>query len=200
MSLRVIGAGLPRTGTQSLKVALERLVGGRCFHMSVIPGHPFHLGDAWDAAIGGENPDWHEVLRGFTSAVDWPASMFWREISAANPGALILLSERESAETWLQSFEATILPYARLPLAADWSDGCGLADLMQRFAGVEDWDEPATLRAAYDRHNADVRRNAPRERLLEWRAEVGWSPICRALGLPVPADPFPWVNRRSDWR
>lgn len=200
MSLRVVGAGLPRTGTESLRFALEQLLGGRCYHMSVIPGHPFNLGAGWAAAIAGGSPDWHRLMNGYIAAVDWPASMFWRELSEANPDALILLSVRDSAETWFESADATILPYARMPLAADWSDGRGLANLMQRFAGCAQWDEPAILRAAYERHNADVRRNAPRQRLLEWRAEEGWPPICNSLGLPVPKTPFPWANRRSEWR
>lgn len=101
MSLRVVGAGLPRTGTQSLKLALERLVGGRCHHMSAIPGHPFDLGPGWKAALAGDDPDWVQLLEGFVAAVDWPASMFWRELTHANPDALVFLSTRDAAQTWL---------------------------------------------------------------------------------------------------
>jgi hypothetical protein len=133
------------------------------------------------------------------AAVDWPTSMFWRELSAAYPEALILLSVRDSAETWWQSADQTILPYARMALAPDWSDGCGLVDLLERFTGTAHWDEPSRLMAAYERHNAQVRRTAPAGRLVEWRATEGWAPLCRALGVPVPALPFPWANRRSEW-
>jgi hypothetical protein len=198
MSLRLVGAGLPRTGTHSLMLALEQLLGGRCCHMSAIPGHPFNLGPGWHLALAGGRPDWSEVLAGYVAAVDWPASMFWRELAETWPDAPVLLSVRDSARTWYESVAATILPYARLPRAPDWKDGRDLLDLFERFAGKR-WDDPATLMAAYERHNAEVRRAVPRERLVEWRGEDRWAPICRALGVAVPATQFPWVNKRSEW-
>lgn len=199
MGLQVVGAGLPRTGTHSLRVALEQLLGGRCCHMSTIPGHPFNLGDGWDRALAGEPVDWAELMAEYVAAVDWPASSFWRELMEANPDALVLLSVRDSAQEWWESFEATILPYTRMPLSPDWTEGRGLAILMERFAGTEQWDDPAVLRAAYDRHNAEVRSAVPPHRLLEWHAPEGWAPICAALHLPIPELPFPWKNRRSEW-
>jgi len=199
MSLRVVGAGLPRTGTASLVVALEYLLGGRCYHMSVIPGHPFDLGPGWDLALAGEKPNWDEVFDGFAAAVDWPASMFWQELSEAYPDALVLLSIREDAETWWQSCNATFLPFARLALEPDWKEGRGLTYLLERFTGTRQWDDAGKMKTAYEQHNARVRKTIPPERLLVWNAAQGWDPICKALGLPVPAIPFPWVNRRSDW-
>ncbi len=199
MHLRVVGAGLPRTGTSSLGIALAHLLGGPCHHMSVIPGHPFDLGAGWDRALAGEAPDWNQIFDGFVAALDWPASMFWHDLSEANPDALVLLSVRDTAETWWQSANATFLPAARMALAPDWTGGRGLVALLERFAQTEQWDDPAMLMAAYEHHNAKVRKTARRYRLLEWRAEEGWVPICSALGVPVPDFPFPWVNRRSDW-
>jgi hypothetical protein len=199
MTLRVVGAGLPRTGTHSLRLALEHLLGGACYHMSVIPGHPFDLGEGWNRALAGDAPDWDQMLHGYVATVDWPASSFWRELSEANPQALVLLSMRDSAETWWQSADATILPVARMALAPGWNEGRGLLDLLERFTGTEQWDDPATLMAAYERHNAEVRQSVPQPRLLEWQASEGWAPICRALGVPVPDIPFPWTNRREDW-
>jgi hypothetical protein len=199
MKLRVVGAGLPRTGTKSLKIALEQLLGGRCYHMTEIPGHPFNLGEGWDQALAGGTTDWNQIFDSYVAAVDWPASMFWRELSEANPDALILLSVRDTAETWWQSVDATILPYARLALAPDWNEGRGLLNLLERFTGTKHWDHPATMMAAYERHNAEVRMNVPPQRLLEWRATEGWEPICEALHLPIPEVPFPWNNRRSEW-
>lgn len=119
MSLRVVGAGLPRTGTHSLQIAPEQLLGGRCYHMREIPGHPFDLGEGWNQAQTGDTPDWNQIFDGYVATVDWPASMFWRELSEANPEALVLLSVRDSAETWWQSVDATILPVARKALAPD---------------------------------------------------------------------------------
>jgi hypothetical protein len=199
MSLQVVGAGLPRTATSSQSKALEHLLGGRCYHMSVIPGHPFNLGEGWDLALAGGTLDWGQLFDGFAAAVDWPASSFWREVSETYPDALVLLSTRDSAQTWLESMNATVLPVARMGLAPDWSEGRGLVELFERFTGTKQWDDPALLKAAYERHNAEVRANVARHRLLEWRAAEGWEPICRALDLPIPDFPFPWTNRREDW-
>ena len=199
MTLRVVGAGLPRTGTSSLTIALEHLLGGRIHHMSTIPGHPFDLGTGWNQALAGDMPDWDQLLDGYVAAVDWPASMFWRQLSETYPDALVLLSLRDSAKTWWQSVEATILPVARVALAPDWSEGRGLLELFEQFTGSKQWDAPAKLMAAYERHNAEVRQTVPPHRLLEWRAADGWTPLCAALDVPVPDQPFPWVNRREDW-
>lgn len=143
--------------------------------------------------------DGADMLDGYIAAVDWPASMFWRDLSQANPDALVLLSVRDSAETWWQSANATILPIARMALAPDWREGRALLDLLERFAATEDWDDSETLMAAYERHNAEVRAGTAPHRLLEWRATEGWEPICKALDVPVPDIPFPWANRREDW-
>jgi hypothetical protein len=199
MHLQVVGAGLPRTGTSSLRQALEQLLGGACCHMTVLPGHPFDLADGWRLALARGTPNWDQLMEPYVAAVDWPASLFWRELSQANPEALVLLSVRASPQEWVQSLEATILPVARRALAPDWSQGRDLLDMFERFTGARHWDDPAVLAAAYDRHNAEVRRAIPPYRLLEWRAADGWAPICRALSLPVPAAPFPWTNRRSEW-
>jgi hypothetical protein len=110
-----------------------------------------------------------------------------------------LLSVRDSAETWWQSIDTTILPYARLAEAPAWSQGRGLTDLFERFTGTQHWDHPATLMAAYEQHNAKVRESVRFRRLVEWRAAQGWEPICRVLNLPIPDIPFPWTNRRSEW-
>lgn len=199
MALQVIGAGLPRTGTFSLGHALEHLLGGPFYHMRELPGHPFELGPAWKLALAGGSPDWDELYDGYVAAVDWPASLFWRELSAAYPDALVLLSVRASAEVWWHSAEATILPVARMSVGPDWQDGNDFTALLERFTGTAQWDDRATLMAAYERHNAAVREAVPPERLLEWRPAGGWEPICEALGMAVPAMPFPWLNQRAEW-
>ena len=166
--------------------------------MSAIPNHPFELGD-WSRALAGKRVDWKAIADGYVAAVDWPASAFWRELADAHPDALVLLSVRDSADAWLASMEATVLPIARMSVAPDWKDGRALVQLFERFTGTEAWDDAATLLAAYERHNEDVKRSVAPERLLEWKAADGWPPLCAALDLPVPETPFPWTNRREDW-
>jgi hypothetical protein len=198
MTLRVVGAGLPRTATRSLKEALELLLGGRCYHMAEVFAH---LDDvpAWRAAIRGEQTDWRAFPPDSVAAVDWPASAFWRELADANPDAVIVLSTRASAAEWWESADATILPVLRKESYPEYEDWLAMArELMAREIG-ERWDDRAVAEAFYERHNATVRRDAPAERLLEWRAADGWEPLCGALQLPVPDEPFPHTNTRAEW-
>jgi hypothetical protein len=168
-------------------------------HMSALPGHPFDLGPDWDRALAGGPVDWSEALKDYVATLDWPASAFWNEIREANPGATVLLSLRDSPHTWLQSMEATVLPVARMASAPDWREGHGLVRLLERFTGTDDWDRPATLLDAYQRQLETVRATVPSDQLLEWRPGDGWTPLCDALAVPVPSEPFPWLNRREDW-
>jgi hypothetical protein len=167
--------------------------------MRELPGHPFDLGEGWQGALVGRMPDWDALMQGYVAVVDWPASAFWRELSAAYPDALVLLSTRDSAQTWWESMNATVLPVAREALASGWNEGRDLLTLLERFTGTTQWDDPDLLMAAYERHDAEVRRSVPSHRLLDWQAKDGWEPICRALNLPVPDMPFPHTNRREDW-
>ena len=199
MTLQVVGAGLPRTGTASLQEALELLLGGKCHHMRELPGHPFELGEGWSRALAGQTPDWEQLFAGYIATVDWPASLFWHELSITYPDALVLLSVRDTAEVWWQSAEATILPVARRSLAPDWRGGRDFLTLLEKFAETAHWDDPAVLMTAYARHNASVRATIPPDRLLEWRVGDGWASICHALGLPIPNQAFPWTNKRGDW-
>src|SRR4051812_39414468 len=112
-------------------------------------------------------------MDGYVAAVDWPASMFWRELSEANPGALVLLSVRDTAEAWWHSADEAILHYARKARAPDWDGGRGFLALLERFTGTVRWDDASTMMAAYERHNAEVRKAVPAARLLEWRAVEG---------------------------
>lgn len=201
MTLRVIGAGLPRTGTDSLRRALERLLGGRCHHMSTVPGHPFDLGPTWGRALDGhaDGVDWPEVFDGYVATVDWPAAQFWPQISAAFPDALIVLSERDSGAVWWESMDATVLKVARRLRSPEWNEGRDLFRLLENLTGETEWDDANLLRNAYAAHNDLVRQTVDPHQLLTWRPGDGWHPICDALDLPVPDEPFPWLNRRSDW-
>jgi hypothetical protein len=197
--LRVVGAGLPRTGTRSLKSALELLLGGRCYHMAEVFEH---LDDvpAWRAAARGEEIDWSSFPPDCVAAVDWPASAFWRELADANRDAVIVLSTRESAAKWWESADQTIFPVLRKPVEQpeneEWQRM--VLDLAAREIG-EDWDNVERAQALYEQHNEEVRLEAPADRLLEWQAVEGWEPLCRALDLPVPDEPFPRVNTREEW-
>lgn len=202
MSLRVVGAGLGRTGTNSLKLALEQLLGGPCYHMLEVFGRPGDI-PAWHQAVHGELPDWQSLFGDYVAAVDWPVAAFWRELAAAYPDALVLLSVRADADEWWASASSTIFkivnsdaPPDEEVLAAQMAMAKDL--LSKRFC--ERWYDPDEAKAAYEAHNAAVRATVAPGRLVEWTAGDGWGPVCDALGLAVPDAPFPHVNTSEEFR
>jgi hypothetical protein len=196
--MRIIGAGFPRTGTLSLKLALEELLRGPCYHGTETARR---LGDVptWHDALRGRQPSWPTFLSGYVAAVDWPASAFWRELSEAYPSSLVLLSVRETGAAWWESFDATVLALTRNPLPDSFHDFGKLLDDLLRTRLTPNWNQREAAIAAYEHHNATVRAAIPSHRLIEWRVRDGWDPICRALGLAAPEQSFPRPNKRSDF-
>jgi hypothetical protein len=201
MSLRVVGAGLGRTGTHSLQLALQQLLGAPCYHMMEVFQHPDHIA-VWQRAAQGDLPDWNALLDGYRATVDWPAAAFWRELGDANPDAVVLLSSRENAAAWWKSANDTIFEISRRAAPPDPVVRAQLemvTDLLvNRFCA--DWADEHAAKRAYEAHNAAVRAGVPAGRLVEWRPGDGWEPICRALGVPVPDEPFPHVNSTAEFR
>lgn len=199
--MRIVGAGLGRTGTHSLKLALQRLLGGPCYHMSEVVEHLDHV-STWHAAIRGEHVDWQRVLGGYAATVDWPGAAVWRELTAAYPDALVLLSTRRDASTWLGSARATILGSGPENKMEDDPSLPGFVPMVRDlFARFEpNWRDDDAAMAAYDQHNAAVRRAVPPQRLVEWRPGDGWGPLCAALGVAVPDEDFPHANTTQEFR
>lgn len=197
MALQIVGAGVGRTGTHSLKVALEQLLGGTCHHMVECFGRPDQIA-GFTAAFDGESVDWSELLADFTAMVDFPGSLFWREIAAANPDAPILLSTRD-ADGWYKSATNTIfMSFEHAPGELQPWMLAVRKGLHDRFS--DDFENKDAMIAAYDRHNAEVRAEVPADRLIDWTPSDGWDPICAALNLPVPDEPFPVTNTTSEFR
>jgi sulfotransferase family protein len=203
-TLEVIGAGFGRTGTLSLKLALERLGFAPCYHMAEVLNDP-RRAEAWIAAADGATGGLREALRGYRATVDWPACAFWRELTGLFPEARVLLSVRPP-ERWYASFRETIyealtrvlsdpapapemLPFRRLGqrVVVDRSFG-------GRLGSREE------IVAAYERHNAEVRAAVPPGRLLEFDVARGWGPLCAFLDVDAPDEPFPNVNDREFFR
>lgn len=197
MALRVVGAGVGRTGTASLKLALERLLGAPCYHMLEVFQHPGHA-DVWRRAALGETVGWDTLFEGFLAAVDWPAGSFWPELSRQYPDALVLLSLRDPEEWW-ESASNTIFPTIRNNpnLPPDWKEM--VTALFTIRWGADPSDRDASIRR-FNEHNARVVAEVPKERLLVWRAGDGWAPICRALNVPIPDEPFPRTNTREEFQ
>lgn len=199
--LQVIGAGFGRTGTTSLKAALERLGLGPCHTMLELFSHP-EQAPVWIRASRGEPVDWHALYDGYGSTVDWPGARFWRQIAAAFPAARIILTTRDPS-AWYESVQSTIYAAAMQPLPESGVDPA-FASLwhMSRevvWDGVFDgrFDDRSTALHAYDRNSREVIEEVDPARLLVFEVTQGWQPLCDFLELPVPDEPFPHVNDRA---
>src|SRR2546426_1037927 len=194
MPLKVIGAGLGRTGTLSLKVALEQLGFGPCHHMIEVMLHPESTA-LWMGAADG-NPDWEAIYQGYAATVDYPGCSFWRQLSERYPEAKVLLSVRD-ADQWFESTQATIFsPAAINMLKASPIEPFFKKTVWSAFGDrIHDRDFMVAL---FNRHNAEVERTIPKDRLLVYEVARGWEPLCEFLGVPVPADPFPRRNSREE--
>jgi sulfotransferase family protein len=194
VNLKVVGAGLGRTGTNSLMHALETLLDGPCHHMQKV--FERDEGEQWLRIGRGETDLLDDVLADCAAAVDWPNAAYWEVLAEKNPDAVILLSTRTSGEAWFKSASDTI--FTVIPNVPDgpWKDM-----VHELFANTftPDYLDKDKAIAAYDAHNASVREKADPKRLLEWQATDGWEPICKALGLPVPAEPFPHTNSTEEF-
>lgn len=194
MALKVVGAGLGRTGTASLKLALEELGIGRCYHMGEVLQDPTHIDHWLDAADG--NPDWDQLLGGYGATVDYPACTFWRELAGFYPDAKVLLSVRD-ARAWFESTSTTIMA----PKFNEFLAGSPIGELIRRTV----WDtldhrmgDRDFMVSYFDRRTEEIGQTIAEDRLLVYEVKQGWEPLCKFLGLPVPDKPFPRVNSREE--
>lgn len=214
--MKVIGAGFGRTGTASLKAALDLLGYGPCYHMSVVIAEPYRVRQWLDIGEGRAR-DWDEVFTGFQSAMDWPAASYWRELAEHYPEAKVILTVRDPRR-WYDSVSDTIFASAlaeRRPLpphrriirwlvarrAPDFAlyPRMARATVMDRiFDGRI--DDPAYVVKVFERHITEVRATIPAGRLLVFDVREGWEPLCAFIGVPVPDEPFPQVNEREAFR
>jgi sulfotransferase family protein len=200
MTLKVIGTGLGRTGTMSLKAALEQLGFGPCYHMMEVFPRPQHVGE-WAKAARGEAIDWNALFAGFVATVDWPSAHFWRELTRQYPDAKVIHTERDP-EVWWKSFSQTIgeaLSMGGPPDRKEWSAMVRTIVTEQTFHG--DLSKASVLKA-YAAHNAEVKRAIPAARRLDYDIDAapGWEPLCHFLGVAVPATPFPKTNNTAEFR
>lgn len=204
--MKLIGAGFGRTGTMSLKAALERLGAGPCYHMIdlIKDGSRLHH---WEAAARGEAVDWPTVLDGYASTVDWPGCTFYDQLAAQWPDAKVLLNVRDP-QAWYQSCLNTI--HAAKEATQSGAEGAPPPAVMgfigkliweREFGGFESFrsDRDEAI-AVFERHNAAVRAAIPADRLLVYEIGDGWEPLCELLGAPEPDEPFPHLNDTASFR
>jgi len=212
--MKVIGAGFGRTGTMSLKVALETLGFGPCYHMTEVFKHPEHTG-FWISAWRGEPADWDGVIGEYEAAVDWPACTFYKELMKSYSDAKVILSVRDP-ERWYESVRNTIFELSvvipRHPIYRIGYKlvsffvfrGSGNVDLAGEiiWQGTFDgrFEDKAYAIEVFERHNAEVQRRVPEGRLLVYDVKAGWGPLCEFLGVEEPDEPFPRTNDAAGMR
>ncbi|TRY78754.1 hypothetical protein TCAL_09468 [Tigriopus californicus] len=215
----VIGAGLPRTGTTSIRSALATLLNGSCYHMMCVAEGTRVEEDFWLKALNREiksDEEWRKFFegRGYRAGVDFPVSFFYRDMLRAFPKAKVILTVR-NPETWYKSVRETIYEGNKktkdfaVRLFMQIAGKTNLVEVIDRTA----WEpaEGATkgvlvaidegLESSIDffqQWNNSVRKTVPKERLLEFDPKQGWSPLCEFLGVPVPDIPFPRLNDTKD--
>ena len=204
--MKVIGAGFGRTGTSSLKAALEQLGFGPCHHMEELFAHHEQI-PRWLAVAEGAPPDWDMLFAGYNSAVDFPTEHWYREILAHWPDARVILTVRDP-EAWYRSARDTIYAISE-EIPSRW-----VGSYLPVVGGVMRMTSRSIWRGAFggrflDRehamavfraHNAEVKAHVPSEQLLVFDVSEGWEPLCRFLGVPVPATPFPRRNDSAEFR
>jgi sulfotransferase family protein len=214
--VKVIGAGFGRTGTSSLKGALEELGFGPCYHMTDVFENPGHAG-FWRAAWRGGPADWDGFLGPYQATVDWPGCTFYEELMERHPDAKVLLSVRDP-ERWYESTRNTIYELGKASTGSAFSrlgfallsrlafgrfktgQGPMTEEIVWRgtFGGrFEDKDHAIEV---FNRHNEEVQRRVPKGRLLVYEVKEGWGPLCEFLGVEEPDKPFPHLNDTADVR
>jgi hypothetical protein len=201
MPLEVVGAGFGRTGTLSLKLALEKLGYQKCYHMMEVFRHPNHI-DIWQAAQRGEPVDWEALFAGYRASVDWPACNSWRELADRYPDAKVILSTRDP-RAWYQSVMRTIYPGSMSAKDSEEPTRRKFGEWAwdHIWKGVFDgrMDDEAHVIDVYRHHEETVKSAIPSTRLLVVEASRGWGPLCEFLGRPVPGEPYPKVNTSEEF-
>ena len=195
MPLKVIGAGLGRTATFSLKFALEHLGLGPCYHMSEVLAGARRNIPLWLDAVRGR-PDWDSIFDGYQSTTDYPACSYWRELADYYPNAKVVLTVRD-ADSWFDSVTETIFsdqmqgslagsPAEEMMRGAVFSP---FGDRVKDRGFMTDW---------FKSRNQAVIDALPANRLLVYSPKEGWGPLCSFLGVAVPDEPFPRINSRDE--
>ncbi|MGI9048168.1 MAG: sulfotransferase family protein [Rubrobacteraceae bacterium] len=203
--VQVIGAGFGRTGTLSLKAALEELGFGPCYHMTEVFENPQHV-ELWERAEHGEHIRWDDLLGSYRATVDWPGCTFYEEMMGAYPDAKVLLSVRDP-ERWYESTRNTIYRISKLTRRSRFSSLLGIFtpkgvrragqmvnEMIWENTFSDNFEDRAHAIEVFERHNEAVKRRVPEDKLLVYEVKEGWEPLCEFLGAEVPDTPFPHLN------
>ncbi len=212
MSIQVIGAGYGRTGTKSLQLALEQLGLNKCYHMEVLLRNPAGV-KHWQNAYKETDVDWDDLFEGYQAIVDFPGSMYYKQLTEHYPDAKVILSVRD-AESWYKSVASTIFAFdpgpaikLRMLLSMPFSSTArnlfkvitlNEKSIWQKHFEGKFKDKDYAI-GNYNAHIEEVKRNIPADKLLIFEAKDGWEPLCQFLGKDVPDTPYPRSNKKDDF-
>lgn len=212
MPLKIIGTGLGRTGTYSLKLALEHLGFGNCYHMTELFQKPEGVKFFRQAEKGFE-VNWDDLFGNYVSAVDYPVARYFRQITDYYKDAKVIHTYRDPHK-WYESASRTIfmanrLPFKRLikfavhfPVKKEVRKRFPVLmynrNLMKLEFGKDLTDRKYIIQK-FERHTENVVKHFSSERLLLFNAAEGWEPLCRFLGVKIPSENFPYSNTFSEF-
>ncbi|KAL1967475.1 hypothetical protein VTN77DRAFT_3260 [Rasamsonia byssochlamydoides] len=204
--MKVLALGVGRTGTASLRQALQRLGYVNTYHMmsASVENPPDCLmwHDALCAKYDGVGEfgrkEWDQLLGDCQAVCDWPACAFAKELIEAYPNAKVILTTRD-VDSWHASVMKTVYwrvtdPEHKFVARYSWAAGMYYPMLKKFFDTFFRGDFPNLGKQVYLEHVEEVRRLVPPERLLEYKISDGWGPLCEFLGEEVPDTPFPQGN------
>jgi hypothetical protein len=206
MTLQIIGAGFGRTGTLSLKTALEILGYNKCHHMMEVATNADQV-DYWlRIAENREVPSWDEVFEGYRATTDFPACNYYAALAESYPHAKVILTVRDE-DSWYRSVMDTIWQVwqvipgwltAAIPRLRKLQKAVGLIVWQGTFAGRA--NDAEYTKSVFRAHNQQVQETIPADRLLVFEVKEGWQPLCTFLDVPVPDQLFPHVNDTAEMK
>lgn len=211
--MKLIGVGFGRSGTMSLKGALEQLGADPCFHMiDLIMGEDKERDlTHWERIANGEEVDWQEVFEPWEATVDWPACHYWRELADAFPDTPILLNHRDF-DGFYKSCENTILAVKKAAQAGELTPDSSREPPSPKLFGIIEkliwqgdfqgrFEDKEWVRQMYHDRIETIKREIPSDRLILWElGKDGWGPLADALGVPAPSEPFPHLHDTNEFR
>ena len=192
--MEVIGVGIGRTGTLSLKVALEKIGFAPCYHMLDVIMHPGDI-KIWLAIGGGKDLDWKKLFKKYKAGVDYPFPTNYLKYLEKNPNTKVILTIRDP-EDWYESAKETIYPIQRVLI--NWlpfGKIVGRTTIWHKLFNGRFKDREFAI-DVFKKHIEEVKVNVPKEQLLIYNIKEGWGPLCEFLNVQIPRESFPHVNRR----
>lgn len=214
MSIKIIGAGLPRTGTNTLKDCLEKLGYHKTYHMKELLVHPENL-HYWKTLKETGTTQWDELYNGYQATVDFPCYPWYKEHMKRYPDAKVILTTRPF-DKWYTSVYSTIWQAGPQTLPQKLGMmlklitnprlrsviGCVKLSKAMIFGSTFEgkFQDKVEAEKLFNKHHEDVKAYVPSDKLLIFEASEGWEPLCKFLGVPVPNEPFPHLNKKENFK